>query len=93
MLYPGTFIFVLSRHIVAGAMRLPGTGTKNWTGPSHYLTDFYANEFKVKTQPFVNYCEHGYYRFYDQTPVKINGKAAALIYSSSPLYVTLLIQM
>ena len=54
-------------------MRLPGTGKQGWKGPSHYLTDFYAQQFHLKVTPFVNKNENGWLSFYDQPPIQILG--------------------
>ena len=46
---------------IGGAMRLPGTGAKDWTGPSHFMTDFYAQKFDIPRIEFVNKTPNGYY--------------------------------
>ena len=59
--------------IAAGAMRLPGKGLPDWKGPSHYLTDFYAEQFNLPVIPFVNQDDNGWLSFYDQPPIQILG--------------------
>ena len=54
-------------------MRLPGTGEPGWDGPSHFMTDFYAQHFKLPIIPFVNSGPNGYYKFYDQPAIQMSG--------------------
>ena len=60
--------------IVAGAMREPGTGSPNWKGPKHFLTDWYTNLFHLERIPFINYCGEGYYCFYGQPKIRMSGQ-------------------
>ena len=53
---------------VAGAMRLPGTGKPDWTGPSHFVTDFYAQHFQLPLKKFINTGDQGYYSIYGEPP-------------------------
>ena len=57
--------------IVAGAMRLPNS----FDDPhkTHYLTDFYANEFELKVGPFNNYDGNTWLKFYDKEKIKVTG--------------------
>ena len=64
------YVFFIS----AGAMRLPGTGERDWNGPSHFMTDFYAQQFKLPIIPFVNSNPNGYYKFYGKPAIKMSGK-------------------
>ena len=57
---------------IGGAMRLPGTGAPGWKGPSHFMTDFYAQKFDIPRKQFVNETKNGYYYFYGKS-VKISG--------------------
>lgn len=40
---------------------------------THYLTDFYANQFKLKLGPFNNYDENAWLKFYDKEKIKVSG--------------------
>ena len=58
---------------VAGAMRLPGTGRKDWTGPSHFMTDFYIQKFQLPLEEFAQCSDQTYYAFNGKTPIKKAG--------------------
>lgn len=40
---------------------------------THYLTDFYANQFELKLGPFNNYDENAWLKFYDKEKIKVSG--------------------
>ena len=58
---------------IGGAMRLPGTGAPDWKGPSHFMTDFYAQKFEIPRKDFVNETPNGYYFFFGKPPIKMSG--------------------
>ena len=53
--------------LVAGAMRIPGTGIVSDDDPEghskHWLTDFYGQHFELPVQDFNNVITKGYYYF------------------------------
>ena len=55
-------------------MREPGTGAPDWNGPKHFLTDWYTNLFHLDRIPFINYCGEGYYCFYGQPKIRMDGE-------------------
>ena len=75
---PATYLLVIECHcvityfiFVAGAMRLPNLCTDK--DKTHYLTDFYANEFNLHLGPFNNYDENALLKFYDKKTIKVSG--------------------
>ncbi len=63
---------------LAGAMRLPGEGDPDNQPPSeasHFMVDFYSgkDKFNIPKTPFINECEHGYYKFYGTDKIRMNG--------------------
>ena len=55
-------------------MRAPGTGSPDWKGPKHFLTDWYTNLFQLECIPFINYCKEGFYCFYGQPKIRMEGQ-------------------
>ncbi len=58
-------------------MRLPGTGEPDQpsTDACHFMVDFYAGKekFNIKKKPFINECKFGYYKFYGENQIRMNG--------------------
>ena len=54
-------------------MREPGTGRKDWTGPSHFMTDFYIQKFQLPTEEFVLFSDQTYHVFNGKPPIKRAG--------------------
>ena len=54
-------------------MRLPGDGTATWTGPTHFMTDLYAQKFELPLKDFINTGDEGFYSFYGEQPIKMKG--------------------
>ena len=67
-------ISYLTFSCTAGAMRLPGTGEPDRTGPSHFMTDFYSQKFQLPLKQFINTGDKGYLSFYGETPIQMSGK-------------------
>lgn len=67
-------------------MRLPGNGTPYWTGPSHFMTDYYAQKFDLPLKQFVNSSDEGFYYFYGQEPIKMKGKKQGNKMVHVPIY-------
>ena len=75
------YLFIPHAFCVAGAMREPGKGSPDWTGPKHFLTDWYTNLFNLKRIPFINKCKQGFYCFYGKPKIRIEGQCANYIAS------------
>jgi hypothetical protein len=56
----------------SGAMRLPGKGIQGEGGPSHFMTDFYAQQFDLPLKDFVNSNSNGYYKFYGKPAIRMS---------------------
>jgi hypothetical protein len=54
---------------VAGAMRLPGPLEPTADSPSHFLTDFYIDKFKLPKKHFVNESKNTFYYFYEDEKI------------------------
>ncbi|XP_064614339.1 putative L-amino-acid oxidase YobN isoform X1 [Liolophura sinensis] len=63
--------FTRGLHAEGGAMRLPGTGKKDWKGPSHFMTDHYIRQFHVETRPFENINEKCFHHVYGHANITI----------------------
>ena len=52
-------------------MPFAGTGKPDWTGPSHFVTDFYAQHFQLPLKKFINTGDQGYYTIYGEPRIKM----------------------
>ena len=73
MLYVALTVRCFSFTSVAGAMRLPCAVDVPTEDMTHFLTEAYIDRFKLEKLQFVNACDNGFLKFYNEPAIRVKG--------------------